>query len=60
MNLWGGGRVQNSVPNREHVNFAHGKSGEVYLNLGVREGFPCLLDKTMDIGKSQPCFRNVK
>lgn len=29
MNLWGGGGVHNSVRNREHVNFAHGKSGEV-------------------------------
>ena len=36
--------------------FVHWRTGEVYISLGIGEGFPYAMDKIMDTEKSKPCF----
>ena len=36
--------------------FVHWRTGEVYISLGIGEGFPYAMDKIMDTEKSKPYF----
>lgn len=40
------------------LTFAHWRTSEVYIILGIEEGFPYAVDKIMDTEKSKPCFGN--
>ena len=40
------------------LTFAYWRTSEVYISLGIEEGFPYAVDKIMDTEKSKPCFGN--